>query len=131
MNPNTVNLNIYLEDNNAIGCIFLEQMSISETFQLFRHGSSTDKNKYLEYEVNIEMNSKIKSSDYLLGIRYIWVHKSRRRSKVASLLLDTGRKTLLYGRAFDRNEVCFSQPTRLGLEFAFNYTLSEYILAYK
>lgn len=68
--------------------------------------------------------------DSVLGVRYLWVHMSYRRKNVARNLLDIARKHAIFGRIIDRKNICFSQPTSSGIDFAFSYVKSDHILTY-
>lgn len=83
----------------------------------------------------IQDKSSDKSSDYLLGVRQIWVHKSCRRLGISNKLIDISRRYFVFGTVISRENVAFSQPTDDGRALAFSYTnlrseLGKYCLIY-
>lgn len=65
-----------------------------------------------------------------MGVSQVWVHPDFRRRGVASRLLDTARKHLVYGCTVPTERVAFSQPTEAGWAFAARYTGTERFLIY-
>jgi len=53
-----------------------------------------------------------------LGVRALWTHPARRRSGVASRLLDTARHCMTSGYVSSYGECAFTQPTEAGKRFA-------------
>ena len=75
-------------------------------------------------------NNSSAENDVLMGVKLIWVAKEYRRKRVAHKLLDTARKSFLFGKLICLENVVFSQPTQDGFEFATKYCQSESIWVY-
>lgn len=77
-----------------------------------------------------EKASGVRPASDTLGVKLIWVHKSRRRMGVAKRLLDAARKHFEYGRVVKKHHVAFSQPTSDGMALALSYTAQKTIWGY-
>ena len=66
----------------------------------------------------------------ILGVRQLWVDPGFRRQKVATELLDEIRKVFVYGMLVKKDQMAFSQPTRLGRAFAERYLHPNPLLLY-
>lgn len=67
----------------------------------------------------------------IIGVDKIWVHRKFRRSGIATRMLETIRKSFVYGYMVPREEVAFSQPTEMGAGLAIAYTQTSGFLSYK
>lgn len=84
-----------------------------------------------EYAIDKMPNTNVATPTlFVLGVRYIWVHKSSRRKGIAGQLCDAARKHALFGTLFDKGDISFSQPTSVGMDFAKAYTNADSIWAY-
>ena len=60
--------------------------------------------------------------DATMGVYQIWVHRQHRRTGLASSLINTARRKILYGIVISPNMIAFSSPTESGTAFAKKYT---------
>lgn len=67
---------------------------------------------------------------WLIGVRYLWVHKDYRRKQVGKRLLDEVRRSHLFGVVADVSQVAFTQLTEDGFNFAKYYCRAEQIACY-
>jgi ESCO1/2 acetyl-transferase len=137
-------LYVFLEGLLIVGCLIFEQVPL---FGVVRLSSGSDisisvpssaahpTSKTVSESPASETKShgeERSSSDstFLLGVRYIWVHKRSRRKGIAGLLCDVARKTAVFGTLFEKSATSFSQPTSSGIDFAKAYTKTDSIWAY-
>ncbi|XP_056150997.1 N-acetyltransferase ESCO2 [Lampris incognitus] len=66
----------------------------------------------------------------LCGISRIWVFSLARRKGIATRMLDTVRRSFLYGCPLTKQEIAFSDPTPDGKSFATKYCCTPYFLVY-
>jgi GNAT superfamily N-acetyltransferase len=60
-----------------------------------------------------------------LGIYRLWVHAKHRKQGIATQLIDTARRSAVFGHVVPHNHVAFSSPTVGGVYFAIRYGLNE------
>lgn len=70
------------------------------------------------------------SQKCFVGIRYLWVHRSARRRRVAFKLIEEVRKNHIFGLEIHREEIAFTQLTEDGLAFAQKYCGQKIIPCY-
>jgi N-acetyltransferase len=106
---------LVVRGHNVIGCLLAQSIAVAKILQL---GPNSDDYEALFKEEIIVTQEKRPA---YLGVNKIWVHQTRRKEKLASLLLETARKKFLYGQKILRSEVAFTAPTQLGQFLAKNY----------
>jgi hypothetical protein len=83
-------------------------------------------------EVNVRTSgaTQLELNGSVLGVKLVWTSPRHRRQRVAHRLLDSVRKSALFGSVVQVQRVAFSQPTEDGFAFAQAYCRSKLILAY-
>uniref|UniRef100_A0A8C6KLY3 Establishment of sister chromatid cohesion N-acetyltransferase 2 n=1 Tax=Nothobranchius furzeri TaxID=105023 RepID=A0A8C6KLY3_NOTFU len=64
------------------------------------------------------------------GISRVWVFSQSRRQSIATRMLDTARRTFIYGSYLTKEEIAFSDPTPDGKLFATKYCNTPTFLVY-
>ncbi|ORX80172.1 hypothetical protein BCR32DRAFT_245810 [Anaeromyces robustus] len=117
---------LYIKNKKLIGCAIVRDV---------KEGLKIELDKNIEQITTIEnikqrwlLKIEVTKVPILCGISRIWVSKKERQKGVASQLLDSIRKHFLFNMILERNQIAFSQPTKLGTKLAyhfFNYTNDE------
>lgn len=112
----------FIHNSRIQGCVMVERVHSSLVFIINQHS--------LDSHSTVPLNYSSSPQGYKLGVRYIWVNRSARRSKVASRLVDAARAKFLL-TSVGKEEVVFSQPTSEGMRFASAYLAKDSIPVYK
>jgi len=112
---------LYIKNKKLIGCAIVREV---------KEGYKIEMNQNINEISTIEKINKslVSKVPTLCGISRIWVSKKERKKGIASQLLDNIRKNFLFNMTLERNQIAFSQPTKLGTKLAyhfFNYTNDE------
>lgn len=126
---------VRLSDGCAVGCLVHERIPKRNCAPL------TKEAKVSEVEFNsddsrenanvLQIEVAANDDDFMLGVRYLWVHESFRCKRIASELVDAARKFSCFGTIVPKENIAFSQPTEAGRCFALKYVKAENILVYK
>ncbi|EMR08377.1 hypothetical protein PNEG_03217 [Pneumocystis murina B123] len=101
---------LYLKGKKCIGLILVEP--IQSAYPVYPSSSQSS-------SITLEPEAL---STYIMGVSRIWVCKTYRREKIATLLLDIACNHFIYGITVKKHEVAFSQPSESGKLFIENWT---------
>jgi len=105
------------------GLMVVERISPIHNVQRFQFDNETGTLKPAKEEEKVRMP--------LVGVLQMWVSSKARRKGVATNLLNVARRSSVYGYVISPQDICFSQPTEQGTQFARSYTDSDMISVYR
>ncbi|KTW27724.1 hypothetical protein T552_02164 [Pneumocystis carinii B80] len=100
---------LYLKGKKCIGLILVEP--IQSAYPVYPSSSQS---------TSITLKPEALST-YIMGVSRIWVCRTYRRGKIATLLLDIACNHFIYGMTVKKHEVAFSQPSESGKLFIENW----------
>ncbi|XP_048842264.1 N-acetyltransferase ESCO2 [Brienomyrus brachyistius] len=122
----------YLFVNNEqmiVGCLIVEH--IKQAFRVIDqldHTKDVTKHDFMEHHRAWCCSTMPVKA--ICGVSRIWVFSLTRRQGIATRLVDSARKSFIYGIHLDKEEVAFSDPTPDGKLFATKYCGTAEFLVY-
>ncbi|XP_067874606.1 N-acetyltransferase ESCO2 [Heterodontus francisci] len=116
-------------EKKIVGCLIAEH--IQQAFRVLSESTDQKKSENQElFEYHRAWRCCTIPEEAICGISRIWVFSLMRRKEIASRMVDTVRKTFMYGTYLNKNEIAFSDPTPSGKLFATKYCKTPNFLVY-
>ncbi|KAL0477183.1 N-acetyltransferase [Acrasis kona] len=110
---------VYVDETfKVLGCLVAERTSTAQQFA------------YNEENGTRQLLITDKEKKVVMGISRIFVDLEHRRKGIATTLLESARKHMIYGYHCNKNRLAFSHPTSMGHEFAKHYMQKHNYLVY-
>lgn len=115
-----------IANKRTIGMVLVETIDTAYQLLLSPSSSETGDDDKRDSSTFTSISSMLERSHVprraVMGIHQIWVHSKFRSQGIASALVDTARRHLVFGYTIPAHQVAFSSPTESGVRFARRYT---------
>lgn len=102
---------LFIKNNRAIGVVTMEVLD-------------PVRGRWMVYDTKCVLDHV--RPNFILGVSRIWVCRHERCSGVATKLLEAARENTIYGKALEKWEIAWSQPTDSGGKLASKYNGREH-----
>jgi N-acetyltransferase len=116
---------LYIKENKIVGCIIAEAAEKGFMVKNINIEGKPSEESMEKLEYDKEIFQKVN-----VGVSRMWVHDNHRKLGIATKLMDSLRKSFIFGYIIPKEMVAFSQPTNLGAIFALNYLNNNQFLVY-